>query len=262
MAEFIDEGQEEALQSDEVVQELEQAQEIVPENNYESPEDDEVPEKYKGKSLKDIARMHQEAEKLIGRQGSEVGELRKIVDDFIKAQVLSKQQPQEPVEEVDFFADPEKAVSKAIENHPKIKQAEQAALQMRVVETVSMLKQKHPDFMEIAGDASFQEWVKSSKVRVQLFAAANNYDFDAADELLSVWKERKQVADATVKAEKQDRERVLKSATATTAKGSDEAPSKKIYRRADIIKLMQTDPDRYDALQPEIMSAYREGRVR
>jgi hypothetical protein len=95
-----------------------------------------------------------------------------------------------------------------------------------------------------------------------LFAAANNYDFDAADELLSVWKERKQVADATVKAEKQDRERVLKSATATTAKGSDEAPSKKIYRRADIIKLMQTDPDRYDALQPEIMSAYREGRVR
>jgi predicted RNA-binding protein YlqC (UPF0109 family) len=121
MAEFIDEGQEEALQSDEVVQELEQAQEIVPENNTEAPEEDEVPEKYKGKSLKEIARMHQEAEKLIGRQGSEVGELRKIVDDFIKAQALSKQQPQEPVEEVDFFADPEKAVSKAIENHPKIK---------------------------------------------------------------------------------------------------------------------------------------------
>jgi hypothetical protein len=26
--------------------------------------------------------------------------------------------------------------------------------------------------------------------------------------------------------------------------------------------LMQTDPDRYDAMQDEIMAAYREGRVR
>lgn len=260
MAEFIEESVDSHLQEGEEHQEVEQAQEIVQEQRQE--EVDDLPEKYKGKDIKEIARMHQEAEKLIGRQGSEVGELRKIVDDFIRAQATTNQQPQEPVEEVDFFADPEKAVSKAIENHPKIKQAEQAALQMKIAETVSMLKQKHPDFMDIASDSSFQEWVKASKVRVHLFAAANNYDYDAADELLTVWKERKQAANATVQAEKQDRDRVLKSATATAAKSSEEVASKKIYRRADIIKLMQTDPDRYDALQPEIMAAYREGRVR
>jgi hypothetical protein len=260
MAEFIEESVDSHLQEGEEHQEVEQAQEIVQEQRQE--EVDDLPEKYKGKDLKEIARMHQEAEKLIGRQGSEVGELRRIVDDFIRAQATTNQQPQEPVEEVDFFADPEKAVSKAIENHPKIKQAEQAALQMKIAETVSMLKQRHPDFMDIASDSSFQEWVKASKVRVHLFAAANNYDYDAADELLTVWKERKQAANATVQAEKQDRDRVLKSATATAAKSSEEVASKKIYRRADIIKLMQTDPDRYDALQPEIMAAYREGRVR
>lgn len=259
MAEFIDDSVDNNLQEGEEHQDIEQTPVMSEEP---AQQDDDLPEKYRGKDLKEIARMHQEAEKLIGRQGSEVGELRRIVDDFIKAQASSKQQPQETVEEVDFFADPEKAVSKAIENHPKIKQAEQAALQMKIAETVSMLKQKHPDFMDIAGDGSFQDWVKASKVRVQLFAAANNYDFDAADELLSIWKERKQTANATIQAEKQDRERVLKSATATAAKGSDEAPSKKIYRRADIIKLMQTDPDRYDSMQPEIMAAYREGRVR
>lgn len=261
MAEFIDDSVDNSLQEGEEHQEIEQAEELRPEPVQQTEEED-LPEKYKGKDLKEIARMHQEAEKLIGRQGSEVGELRKIVDDFIKAQASNSQQPQEPVEEVDFFADPEKAVSKAIENHPKIKQAEQAALQMRIAETVNMLKQKHPDFMQVAESPSFQEWVTASKVRVQLFAAANNYDFDAADELLTVWKERKQVADATIKAEKQDRERLIKSATATAAKGSEEAPSKKIYRRADIIKLMQNDPDRYDLMQPEIMAAYREGRVR
>jgi predicted RNA-binding protein YlqC (UPF0109 family) len=261
MAEFIDDSVDDSLQEGEERQEIEQAEELTPEPVQQTEEDD-LPEKYKGKDLKEIARMHQEAEKLIGRQGSEVGELRKIVDDFIKAQASSKQQPQEPVEEVDFFSDPEKAVSKAIENHPKIKQAEQAALQMKIAETVSMLKEKHPDFMQIAESSPFQEWVKSSKVRVQLFAAANNYDFDAADELLTIWKERKQVADATIQAEKQDRDRVLRSATATAAKSSEEVAPKKIYRRADIIKLMQTDPDRYDAMQPEIMAAYQEGRVR
>jgi hypothetical protein len=261
MAEFIDDSVDDSLQEGEERQEIEQAEELTPEPVQQTEEDD-LPEKYRGKDLKEIARMHQEAEKLIGRQGSEVGELRKIVDDFIKAQASSKQQPQEPVEEVDFFSDPEKAVSKAIENHPKIKQAEQAALQMKIAETVSMLKEKHPDFMQIAESSPFQEWVKSSKVRVQLFAAANNYDFDAADELLTIWKERKQVADATIQAEKQDRDRVLRSATATAAKSSEEVAPKKIYRRADIIKLMQTDPDRYDAMQPEIMAAYQEGRVR
>jgi hypothetical protein len=48
--------------------------------------DDDLPEKYRGKSPKEIAMMHQEAERLIGKQGSEVGELRKVVDDYIRAQ--------------------------------------------------------------------------------------------------------------------------------------------------------------------------------
>jgi hypothetical protein len=43
--------------------------------------------------------------------------------------------------------------------------------------------------------------------------------------------------------------------------GSGEA-TKKIYRRADLIRLKMTDPDRYESLQPEIMRAYTEGRVK
>jgi hypothetical protein len=38
--------------------------------------------------------------------------------------------------------------------------------------------------------------------------------------------------------------------------------SQKVYRREDIRKLMMSDPDRYEALQPEIMAAYASGRVR
>lgn len=256
MAEFVEEGQEE-VQSDEVVQE--QQQEVV----QEQPQEEDIPEKYKGKSVKEIIQMHAEAERLIGRQGSEVGELRKIVDNFIKAQADTKQQPVEEINEDDYFADPKTAVAKAIENHPKVKQAELVAIEMQRSKALQTLQSKHPDFSAVVQDPSFQSWVGASKIRSQLLRQADqNYDFDAADELLSTWKERKGAAKQTVDAEKQARSQAIKSATTAVTGGSDEPASKKIYRRSDIIKLMQNDPDKYDMMQDEIMAAYREGRVK
>jgi hypothetical protein len=261
-AQFIEEGTDDSTEpTDSLIED--QSQEVQQEQQaVETPEEDDIPEKYRGKDVKEIIRMHAEAEKLIGRQGSEVGELRKVVDEFIKAQTSTRQQQPEVTEEIDFFANPEQAVAKAIENHPKVKQAEMAALQMKQAETINLLKQSHPDFLQIAEDPGFQNWVAASKIRTRLFAEANAYDYEAANELFSTWKERSQVAQATVAAEKTDRQRQLKAAAAVPAQGSDEAPSKKIYRRADIIRLMQTDPDRYDLMQPEIMAAYSEGRVK
>jgi predicted RNA-binding protein YlqC (UPF0109 family) len=263
MAQFIEEGSNEVTQEE--VQELdqpieqEQQQEVVQQQE----QVDEIPEKYKGKDLKEIIRMHSEAEKLIGRQGSEVGELRKIVDDFIKAQTVNAVQPQEDINEDDFFADPKAAVAKAIENHPKVRQAEVAAAEMAKAKILQNLQSKHPDFLSVVQDGSFQDWVKASKVRSELFFRADKqFDFDAADELLSTWKDRQGVAKQTVSAEKQARSQAIKSASTAVSGGSDEAPSKKIYRRADIIRLMQTDSDKYDMMQDEILAAYREGRVR
>jgi hypothetical protein len=45
---------------------------------------DDIPDKYRGKELSDIIKMHQEAEKLIGKQAQEVGEVRKLADELIK----------------------------------------------------------------------------------------------------------------------------------------------------------------------------------
>ena len=259
MAEFIEEVNDQEEQNPLEAQQIEEGQQ---EAQQEQVAVEEIPEKYQGKDFKEIVRMHQEAEKLIGRQGSEVGELRKIVDNFIRSQA-TQQQPKEEINEDDFFADPKTAVAKAIENHPKIKQAELAALEMAKAKALQTLQTKHPDFGNVVVDPGFQNWVNASKVRAELFSRADKqYDVDAADELLSTWKERQGSAKQTVSAEKQARSQAIKSATTAVTGGSDEAPSKKIYRRADIIKLMQTDPDRYDALQPEIMAAYREGRVK
>jgi len=223
-----------------------------------------VPEKYKGKSLEEVVAMHQEAEKLLGRQSSEVGELRKVVDDYISTQQQSAPQQQvEPENDIDYFTDPQGAVNRAIENHPKIREAEQYSTQYKKQASLAQLQSKHPDMQDILGDPKFAEWIKASKIRTQLFVSADQqYDADAADELFTLWKERKTVASQTAKVERQARRQSLRKANTGNARGTAEGSRKKVYRRADIIKLMKDDPDRYHALSDEIMAAYAEGRVK
>ena len=228
-------------------------------------EESSLPDKYQGKSLEDIVKMHQEAEKLLGRQSSEVGELRKVVDDYIGSQTQSAPQPQyvEPEDDIDYFTDPQGAVNRAIENHPKIREAEQYTADYKKQSALATLNNKHPDMQQILGDPKFAEWIKASKIRTQLFVAADQqYDAESADELFTLWKERKTVAQQTAKVEKQARKQTLKAANTGNARGSAEGTPKKVYRRAHIIKLMRTDPERYQSLSEEILTAYAEGRVK
>lgn len=264
MAEFLDEVLENTTDTS-PLEELQPnvAKDLKEEPVKEEPKVEDVPEKYKGKSLKDIVAMHQEAEKLIGRQGSEVGELRKVVDDFIKTQTAKDSQVNEPtVSDDDFFVEPNAAVKKAIDSHPAIKQAQDQALMMKREQTLSQLKSEFPNVQDIVQSPDFADWIKSSRVRTELFARAETqFDYDSAKELLSTWNEKQSITKKVAETSKVDRDQQLKAADIGTNNGTTESVAKKKYRRSDIIKLMQTDPDRYDAMSNEIMAAYREGRV-
>ena len=229
-----------------------------------TPEPQEnIPEKYQGKSTAEIVRMHQEAEKLLGKQSGEVGELRSVVDNYIQTQLDDTPTPKQEAEDIDFFSDPDKAVERAIANHPSIKKAEEANLNNRRETAQSKLQSRHPDMNDIIQDGKFVEWIKASKIRTQLFAQADRqYDYEAADELFTNWKERQGVVAQAASTEKNTRKAAVKSASTGTARGTGEQRAKKVYRRSDIIKLMKTDPDRYMSLSDEITQAYAEGRVR
>jgi 3-methyladenine DNA glycosylase AlkC len=228
----------------------------------------EIPEKYKGKNLEDIVRMHQEAEKLIGRQAQEVGEVRRLADELLKQSLAQKNQqaqPQKvenPPQEIDFFEDPQSHVNRAVANHPDVLAAKQASMQLKQIQTQAMLNKKHPDFANIVSDGEFIEWVKASPMRLNIYAMADaNYDFNAADELITTFKQiRTSKTQQTTEAGNAVRKQNLKAAGVDVG-GTGES-SKKVYRRADLIRLRMTDPDRYEALQPEIMAAYQEGRVK
>jgi len=227
-------------------------------------EEPELPNKFKGKSVTEIVSSYENLEKELGRKGQEIGELRQLTDQILKQQVTTQTETAEEDEEVDFFDDPDTAVSKAIENHPKFRQFEEQQKAQSAQATTRQLETAHPDYLEVVADSKFQEWVKESPIRTQLYVQAHNYDLNSAMELMGNWKERSLITN-TAKAEEQKalkRSEALRTGKAVSGGSSDSTAGKKIYRRADLIRLKTTDPQRYEDLQDEILSAYADGRVK
>ncbi len=129
---------------------------------------------------------------------------------------------------------------------------------------LAKLQSNHPDMKEILQDSKFQAWVGKSKYRQQMYQDADTrYDFDAANELLSSYKEVKGVVKQTAAVERVAQKNEVKKASTGSSRSNPEGQStRKTYRRRDIIELMQKDPKRYEAMMPEIMKAYSEGRVK
>lgn len=257
---------------DDLNKELELDQELKQQPEEEVIEEEVIPEKFKGKSSKEIAESYVNLEKELGRKAQEIGELRSLTDQILRQQISDKQQskPVEPeLTDEDFFVDPRVAINKAIENHPKIKQAEeftthftqQAEIQKRM-NAKKAFYDKHSDADQILQEQDFLDWVGSSPVRQRLFAQANNnYDFVAGDEIFSTYKELKKVKQANIQMKADEAKAGLKAAGVPSGSTSSES-STKVFRRADLIRLRMNDPARYEAMSEEILKAYSEGRVK
>ena len=246
---------------DVVSEQIEEAKQ-EPEVKTKPSQEDEIPDEFRGKSPSEIARIALHARREMGKQANELGEVRKLADELIRSQ-LSKKPEEVQQKEVDFFENPQEAIRHAVENNPKVLSAENQLLQFKRMQAQQTLVQRHPDFAEIVRDDEFASWIKGSKIRTQLFQAAEAYDIDAADELLSTFKQlkpRKPVQVEVSDAEKSARTKTMQAAAVDTG-GSGES-SRKVYRRADLIRLKMSNPSKFDAMQDEIDAAYREGRVK
>ena len=252
------------------IEEVEEQQEpeAVEQPAVEDKPEETLPDKYQGKTLTEIAKMHQEAEKMIGKQAQEVGEVRRLADELLKRE-LSQKQVVEPQEEQDLasrlYEDPASVINETVNKHPAIAEARHQAQSYKQNQVLEKLKNNFPDFEQTLGNTDFIEWVKNSPIRLRLLAEANsNYDYDSAAEIFSTWsviKPKEQVMDLNIaENSKKERDKTLKAVSVDT--GSSAPSSRKTYRRADLINLRLRDPQRYEAMQDEILSAYAEGRVK
>jgi len=258
---------EQVTENQEVVSEEVQA-EALTESETQPEAEYQPPEKYAGKSLEDVIEMHLNAEKVLGKQGQEVGEQRKLIETLIQAQqqatnVTTTEETPQSFEET-FYDNPEQAVKLAVENHPDILEAKRVRAEQAQSANTAQLEAAHPDFMDVVQDKDFQNWIGESKVRMELFRRADEYDFDSANELFSNWKliSNNKLTQEVKAGEEVKRQEALKKTTSETRSSGDSVGGKKMYRRSDLINLQITDPSRYEALGDEIQSAYAEGRVK
>jgi len=227
-----------------------------------------IPEKYAGKTTEELVEMHQNVEKMMSKQSNEVGEQRKLIQNLMAAQnkALEAAPPEEKVNfEDQFYSDPADAVNKAIENHPELIEARQERKIQQQQHQVGVLEKAYPDWQNRVANKGFQDWVGSSEIRTEMFRKADtDYRPDYAIELFDMF-DKVNMIDKTKEVQKQEtekRDKALKATTTETRSSTDSVGGKKIYRRADLIQLQVNDPNRYEALQDEIYSAYQDGRVK
>lgn len=248
--------------------------EVVESTEPEEGQGSEVPEKFQGKSFDEVVDMYRNLEKEYGRKGNEIGELRKLTDEILQLEIQQKRNNSERVnskeEELsddDWFSSPKEATDKYLQKSSLAKEVEQLKEQLSSKDREQAhlaFVEKHPDYMDLAQEGDFQEFVKASKYRIQLAKQADQYDYEAANELFDLYKSIRQPKGADVsensnKAEKQSQARKQATLEGT---GNRNKGTKKVYRRADLIKMKMQDPERYNTMQDEIMRAYQEGRVK
>jgi len=250
-------------------------EELTPNNEQpvvEEPEiaADALPEKFRNKSVEDVIESYQNLEKQYGKQGNEMGELRKLADSLIQKnlQESNTQSPADILEnelsEDDFILNPVDAVKRVVED--ALRPVKQELTKAQSDQTMQRVLNAHPDVESVVGSAQFEKWVMDSKPRQEMWLKANSGDFEYADELLTQYKALNSVKDleqqATIQTAKEEE---LKAATSVSKGNSFEASSKEnkpIYRRSELIRLQMSDPARYAQLGNEITQAYAEGRVR
>lgn len=263
-----------------------QAQEESARNAQSQPENSSLPEKYRGKCLEDIVKMHQEAESMLGRMANDLGTQRKLTDQLLELkraedlnqnggnvrtpdlpEVSSTQLLDDPVNTLNNFVS---AKTKELETTTQQKLAE---FERKIAEQT--FTSQHPDYQQIGHSEDFSTWLNESAIRRHAAQQALSGDYQMASELLTEYKrERKKNTEKAaennttgnfVATQNGTTDRIqaavqasLESHSSSEASNSNSKPK---YRRSDLIALRTKDPSTYAALEKEILQAYAEGRV-
>jgi hypothetical protein len=161
-------------------------------------DEDNVPDRFKGKTRAEIAASFLELEKLQGRNSNEVGELRQSLRSLeAKLELTNKPAPvaPAPVTLDDIYENADAAVRRVAreESAGRIDKLEKDLQEAKtaVIRTSAMaeFEKRYPKYKDTLASPDFIEWVKASPVRLQMAAAADQGNVDAASELFGVYGE-------------------------------------------------------------------------
>lgn len=231
-----------------------------------------IPERFRGKTPEEIAAAYIELESSFGRQGQELGVLRKTVDTLIESRAKVEEQPakapeRKPVTVDEIYDNADESIRRVVreESQSRIEELERRLQDADRRAALAVFESKHPDYRALVKDSSFTDWIKSSPYRVRQAMAADQGDLDAADDLFSTYAEvagaKKQVPDTA------SRRAAVREAGLESSGGSSPAPVEKFSRsklESMRIRARRGDPEAERYMQAngeDILRAYAEGRI-
>lgn len=237
------------------------------------PSEDELPEKFRGKSMKDLVDAYRNLETELGRKNNEVGMIRKLADELIGVRATERQMAQEnqpkpqPLTTDTLLANPEDAIIGVVRREALSKQEELESKVQTLEERLltEAFEKKHPGFQQTMVSQEFGTWLQKSEYRKRLGYRAAQGDFEAADELFGLYEEAKAAAPATTTTESRPSARQATLARSGGSAAGGVVPSaegKKIFTRTELMEMRINRPEEFDQRQEEILAAYREKRVR
>lgn len=245
-----------------------------PQNQQQS--EPELPEKYRGKSIQDIIAMHQNAESELGRKNNEVGVIRKLADELIGVRATERQtnqpEPRKPLTTDELLSDPENRILEVVREatNATVKETEQRVRRMEADLQVQAFERKYPGFQNTMQSQEFGSWLQGgSEYRKRLALQAAEGDFAAADELFGLYQDTSASRTPPQNAEPATGGPAAARAASTVRSGGSHAngvvpgsDGKKILSRAELLDMRINRPEEFDMRQDEILTAYREKRVR
>lgn len=239
--------------------------------------DDDLPEKFRGKSARDVYEAYKQLESQYGRMANDLGQQRAITDRILnlrrdndlRQNGAGTTQPETPkIKATDLAEDPTGSIEKVV--NARLAREQQEAQQKAINESRQLAAQRfvtnHPDYQDYVNNQEFMQWVDASPIRRRAAQAVQGGDFDAGSDLLTEFKEHK-AAKAKMTDDNKNLDAARSASLESGSRGNAEGAQKgsgKIYNRADLLRLQMTNPDLYysDEYQAVIMKAYAEKRVR
>ena len=248
-------------------------------------EDDGLPAKFKGKSAREIAEAYQNLESRLGTMANDLGVQRQLTDrilgmkreDDLRANGGSRQERAQPkpVTTNDLLDRPQETLERVVNDKVQsaVDELRQENQQLRALTAKQSFESRHKDYQTTVSDPAFMDWLKASPLRMRAAAVANGGDWQVADELFTEYEVQHRRSESRSEQTDQrqrstdnleDARRASYTSSGSNSNDGQGKPAGKIYKRADLMKLMIEDPEAYydEAFQAEIIQAHFEKRVR
>lgn len=236
----------------------------------------DIPDKFKGKSVKEIVDSYKNLESQLGRMANDLGQQRHLTDrllnlkrenDLSQNGATKVTTPQ--IKATDLAENPTAAIKQVVDAtiaERDTKSAQDNA-ELARQQAAQRLVRDHPDYQNFVNNNEFNTWLQASPIRARAAARAQAGDFDEGNDLLTEFKSYK--ASTTVNQKDEEAKRLEAANNASLESGarggsSGQRGAGKIYNRADLLRLQMEKPDLYysDEYQAVILKAYAEKRVK